>query len=135
MLEVLLREEVSNVCVVVTRYFGGILLGAPGLIRAYTRGCTEALHAAGLVMFRPFVEVEASFSYAAQGRVDYALSGQTVLKRNYGANVTLNLLLAEADVDKVHEVLLNLTSGMLTWKIIQECMEPTDASGKPIKRK
>ena len=48
MLNVFQREEVTNVCCVVTRYFGGILLGAGGLVRAYTQGAKSALDAAGI---------------------------------------------------------------------------------------
>ena len=48
MLNVFQREEITNVCCVVTRYFGGVLLGAGGLTRAYTRGAKDALDAAGV---------------------------------------------------------------------------------------
>ena len=53
MMEVLRRREVTDVLCVVTRYFGGILLGAGGLVRAYSRSCAEALDAAGLVRMAP----------------------------------------------------------------------------------
>ena len=50
MLNVFQRQEVWNVCCVVTRYFGGVLLGAGGLTRAYTKGASDALTAAGLTV-------------------------------------------------------------------------------------
>ena len=56
-LEVLQREDLTDVCVVVTRYFGGILLGTGGLARAYTQGCKIAVAAAGVLCMYPAVNV------------------------------------------------------------------------------
>lgn len=64
MLEVLKREGVSGVCVVVTRYFGGILLGAGGLVRAYAKGAKIGIDAAGVAQFVPYVCFEATVSYS-----------------------------------------------------------------------
>ena len=55
-MEVLQREDLTDVCVVVTRYFGGILLGTGGLARAYTQGCKIAVAAAGVLCMYPAVE-------------------------------------------------------------------------------
>ena len=57
MLNVFQREDVWNVCCVVTRYFGGILLGAGGLVRAYTQAAKDALDASGISVVRRWVEV------------------------------------------------------------------------------
>ena len=53
-LDVLRKQNIQNAVVVVTRYFGGILLGAPGLVRAYTAAAVEAVRAAGVTEYRPF---------------------------------------------------------------------------------
>ena len=58
MLKVLEREEVTNVCCVVTRYFGGILLGAGGLTRAYAKGAKDALVASGVAVMGAWARVE-----------------------------------------------------------------------------
>lgn len=63
-LEVLKREGVCGVCVVVTRYFGGILLGAGGLVRAYAKAAKLAVDAAGICEFRPFVTFTLSVGYS-----------------------------------------------------------------------
>ena len=62
MLNVFQREGVTNVCCVVTRYFGGILLGAGGLVRAYTQSAKDALDAAGISVVRRWVEVAVPLS-------------------------------------------------------------------------
>ena len=64
MLGVFQKEEVTNVCCVVTRYFGGVLLGAGGLVRAYTRSAKDALDAAGISAVRRWVSMEVPCTYA-----------------------------------------------------------------------
>ena len=64
MLNVFQREGVTNVCCVVTRYFGGILLGAGGLVRAYTQSAKDALDAAGISVVRRWVEVAVPCPYS-----------------------------------------------------------------------
>ena len=67
MLNVFQREEVTNVCCVVTRYFGGILLGAGGLVRAYTQSAKDALDAAGISVVRRWVETLVPCPYSLFG--------------------------------------------------------------------
>ncbi len=64
MLNVFQREGVTNVCCVVTRYFGGILLGAGGLVRAYTQSAKDALDAAGISVVRRWVEMAVPCPYS-----------------------------------------------------------------------
>ena len=64
MLNVFQREGVENVCCVVTRYFGGVLLGAGGLVRAYTQSAKDALDAAGVSVVRRWVAMEVPCTYA-----------------------------------------------------------------------
>lgn len=64
MLEVIKREGLTGVCIVVTRYFGGILLGAGGLVRAYAKGAKIGIDAAGIAEFVPYVCFEANVSYS-----------------------------------------------------------------------
>ena len=68
MLEVFRREGVTNLVCVVTRYFGGVLLGAGGLFRAYTKSAKDALDAAGRSVVRRWVQLEIPCSYAALER-------------------------------------------------------------------
>ena len=72
-LEVLQREGVTDACVVVTRYFGGILLGTGGLARAYSRAAQIALTAAGVVDMLPCSETEVICDYSFYGKLSYLL--------------------------------------------------------------
>ncbi len=73
-LDVLKKKSLENVVVVVTRYFGGILLGAPGLTRAYSGSCAEVIGKAGIVQICACQEVTVTISYSDTGRVQNLLN-------------------------------------------------------------
>ena len=97
MLGVFQKEGVENVCCVVTRYFGGILLGAGGLVRAYTQSAKDALDAAGLSVVRRWVMFEVPCTYAQfeAMRREVLSFGGVVENVDYGADVVLSVLLPE----------------------------------------
>ena len=97
MLEVFRREEITNVVCVVTRYFGGVLLGAGGLLRAYTKSAKEALDAAGVSAVRRWVEAELECSYAQAEKLklEVAAAGGVVDGVDYAAGVTVRALVPE----------------------------------------
>ncbi len=74
MLECLKKAQMTNVCAVVVRYFGGIKLGAGGLIRAYTKSVSTTLEHAQLVQTLPFKQYRLSFDYSWIGKVDHFLA-------------------------------------------------------------
>lgn len=96
-LEVIQREQVRNAVVVVTRYFGGVLLGASGLVRAYASCARDALHKAGIVERRPFVEIGFYIDYPALGRVQSAISdmGCDIIGIEYAERVRLSVSVPE----------------------------------------
>ena len=98
MLEVFRREGVTNLVCVVTRYFGGVRLGAGGLFRAYTKSARDALDAAGRAAVRRWLVLELSCSYGALERYkqEIAAFDGAVDTLDYGAAVTLRALLPEA---------------------------------------
>ena len=95
MLEVFRREGVTNLVCVVTRYFGGVLLGAGGLFRAYTKSAKDALDAAGLAVVRRWEALEFTCSYAAIERMkqEIAAFGGALDAMDYGAEVSIRALL------------------------------------------
>ena len=97
MLQVLQREGLFNVVCVVTRYFGGILLGAGGLVRAYTKGAKIAVDAAGKSMKRVWTAVYVPCPYPFYERVklEAAAFGGILRKTDFGAEVELELLFPE----------------------------------------
>ena len=113
MLEVFRREGVSNLVCVVTRYFGGVLLGAGGLFRAYTKSAKDALDAAGLAVVRRWVVLEFGCSYAALERMKLELSayGGAVDRLDYGSDVQLRVLLPEEKSEAFSDRIFDLSGG------------------------
>ncbi len=124
MLEVLRREGVYNAACVVTRFFGGVLLGAGGLLRAYTRSAGDALAAAGIAQMRCWVELELSCSYAMAERLklETAAFGGVVADMEYGAAVTLKVLVPEENSGDFAGRIFDVSSGSVTAKITGEAM-------------
>ena len=122
MLNVFQREDVTDVCCVVTRYFGGILLGAGGLVRAYTRSAKDALDAAGRSLVRRWVTAETAFSYAQFERVKLAADeyGGVVDAVEYTDAVRLKLLLPEEQAQPFAAALTTLTAGGAQLEILGE---------------
>ena len=113
MLNVFQREGVENVCCVVTRYFGGILLGAGGLVRAYTQSAKDALDAAGISVVRRWVAMEVPCSYAQfeSMRREVLAFGGVVENVDYGADVVLSCLLPEECAAEFAAHVLDVTAG------------------------
>ena len=113
MLQVLQREGLYNIVCVVTRYFGGILLGAGGLVRAYTKGAKIAVDAAGKSMKRVWTVVYLPCPYTFYERVKLLVAefGGIIRGTEFGAEVELELLFPEANVEGFFEKLTDMTSG------------------------
>ena len=107
-LQVLQREEIFNVTCVVTRYFGGILLGAGGLVRAYAHSAKLALDAAGRS-----VKQVCPYSWFERIRLEVAAFGGVVENTDFGADVSFDLLLPEARVQPFLARVLDLSAGTI----------------------
>ena len=113
MLQVLQREELYNVVCVVTRYFGGILLGAGGLVRAYTRGAKIAVDAAGKSVKRVWTAfyVPCPYPYYERVKLLIASFGGVVRKTDFGAEVELEVLVPEKSGAPFLDALTELSAG------------------------
>ena len=113
MLNVFLKEEVTNVLCVVTRYFGGILLGAGGLTRAYGSTAKLALDAAGISRMRLWAVLAVPCSYSLYERMRLLVekSGGAVESADFGADVVLTVLLPAEDVDAFQAQVTELSAG------------------------
>lgn len=120
MLQVLQKEGLYNICCVVTRYFGGILLGAGGLVRAYTRGAKIAVDAAGKSMKRVWTVVYLPCPYTWYDRVklEVAAFGGIVRSTEFGAEVDMELLFPEAQVAAFQEKLMDMTAGTVETMVL-----------------
>lgn len=113
MLEVIKREEVCDVCIVVTRYFGGILLGAGGLVRAYAKGAKIALDAAGKAVFVPYTAFHTEVDYAAYEKIMHELPKYGVLCDHtaFAAGVAMDLRAKQENFERFRAFLADYTSG------------------------
>lgn len=93
------NNGIVDCCIVVTRYFGGTLLGAGGLVRAYTKAAVTALEEAGRAEIVPVVTFTTEFPYDRQGRIKTLLSKvcATDIKEDYGQNIVLTATMAKDD--------------------------------------
>ncbi|MDO5047240.1 MAG: YigZ family protein [Anaerococcus sp.] len=111
MLSVLEKEQVTNLVVVVTRYFGGKLLGKAGLIRAYSRGVSDSL--SGKVLWkRPYLVVELTHSYQVLGIIENYLNtkGYKLIDKAYTDEVKIKIYVREDGFERLKKDLINLTS-------------------------
>ncbi len=115
MLNVFQREEVTDVVCVVTRYFGGILLGAGGLVRAYTQSAKAALDAAGISVVRRWLAMEVPCTYAQfEGiRREIEAFGGVVEHVDYGADVLLSVLVPESRGEDFAARILDVSAGAI----------------------
>ena len=113
MMQVLQRENLYNVVCVVTRYFGGVLLGAGGLVRAYTKGAKIAIDAAGKSMKRVWSVLYVPCPYTFYERVKLLVAECEGIIRttDFGAEVELELLFPEANVQAFFEKITDMTAG------------------------
>lgn len=116
MMEVIKKENVRNCICVVTRYFGGVLLGAGGLLRAYTQGTSVALKAAGIVEMVPTVSLLCEVSYSQWDRVQHHIQSMPVqlLSPEFTTAVAFTLLVREKDLDPVMQDLISITESHIT---------------------
>jgi len=122
MLGVFQKEHITDVVCTVTRYFGGILLGAGGLSRAYGRAAKDALDAAGISVVRPWTEVEAECPYALFERVrlEIPVAGGVEGEHIFGQTVTVRALLPEGGFAPFAARLRELSSGNLSARVTGE---------------
>ena len=110
------RRGVSDVCIATTRYFGGILLGAGGLTRAYGGAANLALEAAGVAEFVPYTDVIVSLSYADHQRLQQELPRLGARERSvdYAAEVTLVVGLPAEEAAGFVARVVDMTAGRVT---------------------
>ena len=113
MMQVLQRENIYNVCCVVTRYFGGVLLGAGGLVRAYTKGAKIAIDAAGKSMKRVWsvLYIPCPYTYYERMKLEVAAFGGIIRDTQFTSEVELEILVAQADAQSFLDKITDMTSG------------------------
>lgn len=121
-LDVLLKEGLVDVCVVVTRYFGGTLLGAGGLIRAYSHGSKIAVEAGHIITMAPCKIITVSVDYSFYDRMNIMLGdfGANIENSEFADKVNIEFSLKESLVDNLSKTLTEQSNGKYTLNIIGE---------------
>ncbi|WP_347562698.1 YigZ family protein [Clostridium sp. HBUAS56010] len=122
MLDILEGEELVNVCVVVTRYFGGTLLGTGGLVRAYSGAVREGLKACTTLMVQPAKKVLLSTDYNGIGKLQYLLGQMEILTLDsqYTDQVALTILVPDEKEEKLENEIREATSGKAGYMELEE---------------
>ena len=119
MLDVLLKEGLTNVAVVVTRYFGGVLLGTGGLVRAYQKAVQEGLAASVIIEKRKASLLSVGTDYNGVGKLQYLFAQKEIstMDTEYGADVLFTLLVPTERKSEIEKAIIEQTSGtaVLEW--------------------
>ena len=121
-LDVLLKEQLVDVCVVVTRYFGGTLLGAGGLVRAYSHGSKIAVESGGIITMAPCKIMTVSVNYSFYDRMNILLadSGANVIESNFSDVVNIKFSIKADNKDVLADKLTQQSNGKYSLKEIGE---------------
>ena len=122
MLEVLMGEGLHNVAAVVTRYFGGVLLGTGGLVRAYTQAVKSGLNNCRIGRMRAGYEVEVTTDYNGIGKILYLLGNMGIepVSCDYAEKVVLRIYVPVEDLEHLRGEMVEVTSGRVGFEKLQE---------------
>ena len=120
--EVLRREGLTDVCCVVTRYFGGILLGAGGLVRAYTKGAKDAVDAAQIKCMAAAVKLLVTVDYGLYGRLAqiFAEHDAHVADEKFADNVQITLFIREENAKALTDKLVDSCNGNIKVEEVEK---------------
>lgn len=126
--DVLDKQGLSDTVIVVTRYFGGILLGAGGLVRAYSQAAVAGLEAAGLAEASMAVDLKLALEYPLVGKVQHLLLQRGVLTLDtvFGEEVLIEARTRQEEAAALESALAELSSGRIRVQHLQEILVGAD---------
>lgn len=121
-LDVILKNELVDVCVVVTRYFGGTLLGAGGLVRAYSHGSKIAVESGNIITMAPCKILSVSVDYSFYERLNNLLNdfGANIESTDFSDKVNITFSIKEQSVNSLQEKLTDMSNGSYILEKIGE---------------
>lgn len=115
-LDVFKKNDITNFVCIVVRYFGGIKLGAGGLVRAYSSSASLALKEAGIAPIINYETLELIFNYGFMNIIENKLKSYEILAKDFTTNVTLKVKVPESDVSTIKDILISLTNNQIIIK-------------------
>jgi len=124
--EVLLREDLSDVACVVVRYFGGILLGAGGLIRAYASSAKLALDVSEIVEMVPMEKIRVTIPYHYYGKINSYLQKADIILQDplFSEDVSFQIVIAPDQLSCLSSVLMDMTAGKTAIQHLDTILMP-----------
>lgn len=116
MLDVLKKREMTNILAITTRYFGGILLGAGGLIRAYSSSVSEALNKTSIYEYLDYKTIEIIVSYSIYNSILSFLNEYQIFNVEYLDNVKIKIGIIPEQEDSFKEKIIDLAYGQVSLK-------------------
>jgi uncharacterized YigZ family protein len=123
--EVLKKNNLTNVLAIVTRYFGGIKLGAGGLIRAYGSSVSEALKIAEILKIEKLLTAEIITDYSYINIIQRLLENYEIIERNFAVKALLKIRMPEAEFKNLKEALIEVSKGNVEITVLKTEMAPT----------
>lgn len=120
MFDVLRKNDLTNVAVVVVRYFGGIKLGAGGLVRAYSKSVSENLRVAEVIDIIEYKFIKLSFDYSLLKLIERNLEDAEIVSRHFDLDVTLFIKTPSTNVDRIIARMVNLTANLAKISILDK---------------
>lgn len=117
--DVLKKNNLTNVLAIVTRYFGGIKLGAPGLIRAYSSSVAKAIELVNIIRIEKFIKITLQYDYLYNNQIEKLISQYQEIKKEYHQNIYLEIIIPEQDHQELINQLINLTKNNIIITIDQ----------------
>lgn len=118
-LDVFRKNDITNFACVVTRYFGGVKLGAGGLVRAYSTSASLALKEAGICEIIDYESIRLTFDYSYLDLIENKLKNYQITNREFSSQVSLVVKLPKNIVEQIIVVLINLTNSMIIIERIE----------------
>lgn len=114
-LDVLQKNNLTDICCTVTRYFGGILLGGGGLVRAYSHSTALAVNSAHIMQMEYCRPVTLNMDYSMYGKIQYHLPNYSILQTgtDFGDSVILSLLIQQEQIEKFKKDIIELSNGKI----------------------
>lgn len=119
-LDVFRKNDITNFACVVTRYFGGIKLGAGGLVRAYSSAASQALKEAGIVPIIEYQNIQLSFDYSYLDIIENRLKNYQIINREFSHQITITVKVPKNELESIISLIVNLTNNMVAIRLLTQ---------------